>query len=145
MSFNRLFYRCFTIVLLFSGYAAAAQGDVPQLGKSPIPEVIKAMRLEEKVKLVVGAGFNMPGLTPSGTGVGQTQDRVPGAAGTTHAIPRLGIPSLVTSDGPAGVRIDSTRKDQPGNLLCDGVAGRYAAGLHLGYGGGEKCGHCLWV
>jgi len=114
MSFNRLFYRCFAIVLLFSGYAAAAQGDVPQLGKSPIPEVIKAMTLEEKVKLVVGAGFNMPGLTPSGTGVGQTQDRVPGAAGTTHAIPRLGIPSLVTSDGPAGVRIDSTRKDQPG-------------------------------
>ena len=72
------------------------------------------MTLEEKVKLVVGAGFNMPGLTPGGTGVGQTQDRVPGAAGTTHAIPRLGIPSIVTSDGPAGVRIDSTRKDQAG-------------------------------
>ncbi|HEV3326054.1 MAG TPA: glycoside hydrolase family 3 C-terminal domain-containing protein [Puia sp.] len=114
MPFNRRFYRFFVLVLLLSGYAASAQGDLPKLGKSPIPDVIKAMTLEEKVKLVVGAGFNMPGLTPSGTGVGQTQDRVPGAAGTTHAIPRLGIPSLVTSDGPAGVRIDSTRKDQPG-------------------------------
>jgi len=114
MPFNRRFYPIFTIVLLLTGYAGSAQGDLPKLGKSPIPDVIKAMTLEEKVKLVVGAGFNMPGLTPSGTGVGQTQDRVPGAAGTTHAIPRLGIPSLVTSDGPAGVRIDSTRKDHEG-------------------------------
>lgn len=114
MPFNRRFGPIFTIVVLFSGYAASAQGDLPKLGKNPIPEVIKAMTLEEKVKLVVGAGFNLPGITPSGTGIGQTQDRVPGAAGTTHAIPRLGIPSLVTSDGPAGVRIDPTRKDQPG-------------------------------
>jgi beta-glucosidase len=111
---NRRFYAIFTTVLIGVGYAATAQSDAPQLGKSPIPDIIKAMTLEEKVKLVVGAGFNMPGLTPSGTGVGQTQDRVPGAAGTTHAIPRLGIPSIVTSDGPAGVRIDSTRKDQAG-------------------------------
>jgi beta-glucosidase len=103
----------FLAAVLFSGATAFAQ-NAPQLGKDPIPVVIKAMTLEEKVKLVVGAGFNMPGLTPSGTGVGQTQDRVPGAAGTTHAIPRLGIPSLVTSDGPAGVRIDSTRKGNPG-------------------------------
>ena len=84
------------------------------LGKDPLEAVIKAMTLEEKVQLVVGAGFHLPGMDSTGTGVGQTQDRVPGAAGTTHAIERLGIPSLVTSDGPAGVRIDSTRKDQAG-------------------------------
>src|SRR4051812_23149208 len=38
--------------------AAAA----PQLGKNSIKEVVKAMTLEEKSKLVVGRGFRMPGM-----------------------------------------------------------------------------------
>jgi len=100
------------LLLVTTGLSAYSQA--PTLGKDPIPTIIKAMTVEEKVKLVVGAGFNMPGLSTPGTGVGQTQDRVPGAAGTTHPIDRLGIPSMVVSDGPAGVRIDSVRKDQPG-------------------------------
>ena len=110
---NRLSWPLFACTMLY-GLTVYAQNKTPKLGTNTIPEVIKAMTLEEKVKLLVGAGFNMPGMTASGTGVGQTQDRVQGAAGTTHAIPRLGIPSLVTSDGPAGVRIDSTRKNSPG-------------------------------
>src|SRR4030095_13592334 len=86
-----------------------AQNDqgLPQLGKNSIKEVIAAMTLEEKAKLVVGKGFRMPGSEEPT--IGQTQDRVPGAAGTTFAIPRLGIPSIVVSDGPAGVRIDPIR------------------------------------
>ena len=114
MQIKRLQGGVLAVALLLSGYTAVAQNPAPKLGKSPMSAVIKAMTVEEKVQLVVGAGFNMPGMTSSGTGVGQTQDRVPGAAGTTHAIPRLGIPSLVTSDGPAGVRIDSVRKGNPG-------------------------------
>jgi beta-glucosidase len=98
-----------------TGFTAFSQ--TPTLGKDPIPAIIKAMTVEEKVKLVVGAGFNMPGLSTPGTGVGQTQDRVAGAAGTTHPIDRLGIPSIVVSDGPAGVRIDSVRKNQPGKTF----------------------------
>lgn len=102
------------LALLLALIGLTAHAQTPTLGKDPIPAIIKAMTVEEKVRLVVGAGFNMPGMTNTGTGVGQTQDRVPGAAGTTHAIDRLGIPSMVTSDGPAGVRIDSTRKAQTG-------------------------------
>ncbi len=81
----------------------------PKLGKNTVKEVISAMTLEEKAKLVVGNGFKLPGMKPQGPVIGQTQDKVPGAAGTTFAIPRLGIPTTVVSDGPAGVRIDPIR------------------------------------
>src|SRR5215467_13724319 len=90
--------------------ASAQTGPTPpQLGKNPNKEVIAAMTLEEKAKLVVGNGFRMPGTRPQGPTIGQTQDKVPGAAGTTFAIPRLGIPSIVVSDGPAGLRIEPIR------------------------------------
>lgn len=98
----------------------AQQPDIPQLGKSPLKKVIAAMTLEEKATLVVGAG-KAPKPKPAGIGVsngwtpeppmiGHTETKVPGAAGNTNAIPRLGIPSLVLSDGPAGVRISPHRK-----------------------------------
>jgi beta-glucosidase len=75
-------------------------------------EIVSKMTLEEKVNLVVGMGMNIPGLTQTsgGTGVGQTMDKVPGAAGTTFSIPHLGLPTTVVADGPAGLRIEPTRK-----------------------------------
>jgi len=91
--------------------SAQTSKSLPQLGKSPVREVIAAMTLEEKAKLVTGNGFRMPGARPQGPVIGQTQDKVPGAAGTTFAIPRLGIPSIVVADGPAGLRIQPRRNN----------------------------------
>lgn len=94
----------------FLSYESLAQ-NAPQLGVNTIPEVVTAMTVEEKVNLLVGAGFRIPGMQPQGPTVGQTEDKVPGAAGTTVAIPRLGIPSIVLADGPAGVRISPIRNN----------------------------------
>jgi beta-glucosidase len=92
----------------------AAQGraaDLPRLGKSPTRAVIAAMTREEKVHLVMGTGVQFPGLPPDMQGPvgGETKETVPGAAGTTFAIPRLGIPAIVVADGPAGLRIQPRR------------------------------------
>ena len=79
----------------------------PKLSANNIDEVLKAMTLEEKAKLLVGGANNFFG---TGAVVGGEADLVAGAAGTSPAIPRLGIPATVLTDGPAGVRIDPTRK-----------------------------------
>lgn len=80
----------------------------PQLNPNNIDEVIAAMTPEEKVHLLIGTG--MDGFSDNqGAVVGETKNLVPGAAGTTYPIPRLGIPSIVLADGPAGIRINPTR------------------------------------
>ncbi|HLG39963.1 MAG TPA: glycoside hydrolase family 3 C-terminal domain-containing protein [Chitinophagaceae bacterium] len=72
-------------------------------------ELVSKMTLEEKVNLVVGMGMNIPGLINNSPIVGQTMDKVPGAAGTTYGISRLGLPNTVVADGPAGLRIEPFR------------------------------------
>ncbi len=99
-----------SLTLLACLVVATISKAQPQLGKSSIKDVIAAMTIEEKAKFVVGNGFSMPGMsTATETNIGMTKDKVAGASGTTFAIPRLGIPSMVVSDGPAGVRIDPIR------------------------------------
>ena len=87
-----------------------AQTSAPQLRADNIDEVLSAMTLEEKASLLVGGANN---FFSDGAVVGGEATLVAGAAGTTAAIPRLGIPATVLTDGPAGVRIDPTRKDDP--------------------------------
>ncbi len=78
----------------------------PQLRADNIDAVIAAMTLEEKASLVVGDGMGGFSARPV---IGSSSSFVPGAAGTTRAIPRLGIPSVVLADGPAGLRINVDR------------------------------------
>jgi Beta-glucosidase-related glycosidases len=106
-------------ILLFSivAFYLVAQNSPkkisPQLTPYTIKEVVKAMTIEEKVNMLVGNGFKLPEDTFQ-TVVGMTQEGVPGAAGTTNANLRLGIPFIILADGPAGVRIDTVRENQPG-------------------------------
>ena len=94
----------FTLLLATAAMTTNAQ---PQLRVDNIDEVLQAMTLEEKAKLLVGGANN---FFSANAVVGGEADLVAGAAGTSPAIPRLGIPATVLTDGPAGVRIDPTRK-----------------------------------
>ena len=100
-----------------------AQSQAPQLGKSSVKAVVKAMSLEEKVKLVVGTGGDFPDL--SGVKKNETAvpamsaiDLVPGAAGTSYMVPRVGITPMVLTDGPAGLRIQPQRPNDSKTYYC---------------------------
>ena len=98
---------CFTILLCFAwGLSSYAQTNKSTLTlrEDNIEEILKAMTNEEKVSLLVGG----PGSL------------VPGAAGYTREIERLGIPMTVLADGPAGLRIKPTREGTEETFYCTG-------------------------
>lgn len=111
-------FRLSILILFLSLPAAEAEARQPQpaqvrLGPDNIEEVLAAMTLKEKATLVVGAGYDSMLAGMFGFNV-----PVPGAAGMTRAIPRLGIPAIVLSDGPAGVRIEPARKGSRDSFYC---------------------------
>ena len=107
--------RIFAIgALLLGSVAMFAQ---PQLTKDNIDEVVAAMTLEEKATLLVGSGW---GSMTAGSMTASATALVPGAAGTTRSIERLGIPSTVLADGPAGLRISPIRDNDPNTYFCTG-------------------------
>ena len=113
------------LLMLMVSCSSNKTTTIPQLGISPVKDVVAAMTHEEKVKLIVGMGMNYDGipagvLPPEDLDDAKVPEKVPGAAGRTHAIPRLGIPSIVLSDGPAGVRINPKRKNDSGTYYATG-------------------------
>lgn len=110
----------FFAALSFSFFENIAAQNLPQLGKASTDEVIAAMTFDEKISLLVGAGDDDAAeVSDTVTAVvGSTKKIVPGAAGTTHAIPRLGIPAIVVADGPAGLRIDAHRIGTDSTFYC---------------------------
>lgn len=104
-------------VLMAGVSMLSCTSGTPKLGKASIDKVIAAMTPEEKVHLLIGTG--MEGFSSGDSAVvGETKNLVPGAAGTTYPVPRLGIPSVVLADGPAGLRISPTREGDEATYYC---------------------------
>lgn len=102
--------------------AGVSSGYAQKLNPNNVDEILKAMTLEEKATIVVGTSHQgSTGGNQTGNGmVGAHADLVPGAAGTTQPIARLGIPASILTDGPAGVRISPTRKNDQNTYYCTG-------------------------
>ena len=90
--------------------------QTPKFGVDPIDKVINAMTLDEKLNILIGSMGNEQ--TDDLATIGNASELVPGAAGQLNAIPRLGIPSTVVADGPAGLRINPTRKGTSRTFYC---------------------------
>ncbi|HKE60744.1 MAG TPA: glycoside hydrolase family 3 C-terminal domain-containing protein [Pyrinomonadaceae bacterium] len=116
-----------TVLLLVTSQQLLSQTTPPQLGKNTVAEVVAAMTNEEKALLLVGMGMDLhiPGVEMVTAEDKKSPEKVAGAAGRTHAIPRLGIPSITLSDGPAGVRIDPIRNGDTSKTY-------YATGFPIG-------------
>ena len=128
----------FTVV--FSMFLLALQvkaASAKSADDQKIQQIISKMTLDQKAQLVIGTGmfFEMPdslqALMPPGfNGSIDSKDQVyvemvkkirkylPGAAGFSSEFPGLGIATQVLSDGPAGLRVQPTRKGETKTYYC---------------------------
>lgn len=75
-------------------------------------DLLSQMTTEEKIHLLKGSGL------ASAMGDGDPKTGIAGAVGTIVPTPRLGIPTVYLSDGPAGLRIEPTRKNETRTYYC---------------------------
>jgi len=113
------FKKIIVLSALLALAASAVKAQELTLRADNIDQILNALTLEEKASLLVGGRNENFGGGNNAT-VGGTKDLVPGAAGTTRDVPRLGIPPTVLSDGPAGIRINPTRPGDPNTYYATG-------------------------
>jgi beta-glucosidase len=77
-----------------------------------VEDLLSQMTIDEKIHLLKGSGM------ASGLGMVEQGEGIPGAVGTIVPTPRLGIPTIYLSDGPAGLRIESTREGENRTYYC---------------------------
>ncbi|NIK93315.1 beta-glucosidase [Mangrovimonas sp. CR14] len=104
------------LMAVFGGLQLLSAQKAPQFGKASIDKLIEGMTPEEKAILLVGPG--MPGYAGLVPLEGEPDVRVLGQAGGNDKIDRLGIPETVFADGPAGLRIQPKRQNNPNTFYA---------------------------
>lgn len=94
----------------------SASAQTPKFGVDPLDKVISAMTLDEKLDVLIGSSGNQS--SDANATIGNASELVPGAAGQLNGVPRLGIPSTVVADGPAGLRIQPKRQGTDKTFYC---------------------------
>jgi len=128
----------FTVVLLMVlSVSTSKASKVSSADDKKIQQIISKMTLDQKAQLVIGTGmfFELPdsiqAKMPPGFGgeisskdpvyaemVKRIRKYLPGAAGVSSEFPELGIASQVLTDGPAGLRVQPTRKGDSKTYYC---------------------------
>jgi beta-glucosidase len=105
LEFNKLEEDCYTFLDRNSNGRLDPYEDNRLSVDVRVEDVLSQMTLQEKIHLLKGSGIS--------SAIGITNlEGVKGAVGTIVATPRLGLPTLYLSDGPAGLRIDPEREDE---------------------------------
>jgi beta-glucosidase len=105
-----------------AGAAAPATTARAAAGTSLVNQLVRAMTLDEKLGMVNG--------WPDGVSPPPTTDRLIGV-GFVPGVPRLGIPALTFTDGPAGVRMNLPTTAMPAPVA---LAATFSADLARRYG-----------
>lgn len=108
--------QCMLLAAGVCAFAGDAGAENLTLRPDNIDDIIQALTLDEKIDLIVGVGGNEK--SDATATVGNSSRHVPGAAGESNAVPRLGIPSMVLADGPAGLRISPLREKDARTYYC---------------------------
>jgi beta-glucosidase len=110
-----LLYVPATVATMFSTIAFGQMRRLPQLGKDPLPKVIHALTLQERSLIVTGA--KRRNVTPIPL-PGLKMKNITAVGGYTYPFVNLGIPSMMLSDGPAGLRIAPKRPNDTASYYC---------------------------
>ena len=97
--------------VLAAGLLTASCGAQTAGVKGNAEDILNRMTLEEKVLLTIGTGWGheMSNFLGDSAATANLKKTVPGVAGCSYPITRLGIPGTKFFDGPAGVRIEPKR------------------------------------
>ncbi len=115
--------RCLHITILLLALTVPCLAQ-PKLTPGTVEEVIKAMTLEEKATLLVGAnqgvlyGGSAEAIPYELPASAQMYDNRMGVGGSTYGYPHLGITPIVMADGPAGLRLSVTHIGKEGEYYC---------------------------
>ena len=103
-------------------------GDV-RAGRCTLDDLTARMTTRELAALCCGRGMGPVG--DLAFNVGSISLRVAGSAGQTHDFKACGIPPLILADGPAGLRLTQSVKDDDGNETLQQNCTAYPVGTLL--------------
>ncbi|WP_342608402.1 glycoside hydrolase family 3 C-terminal domain-containing protein [Vibrio tritonius] len=88
---------------------STTQDETDQAARAAAHEMVSKMSVDEKLNILVGPGYGNDG-TNAKNSVKGTAGYINGVNNTEEGID---LPAVVLADGPAGVRLDATRKNDP--------------------------------